>query len=127
MKTIKSTVTYTVPHWNFCNVDRFDMDATPSKQLCQFCIKTKTGYMCALYNRSLSATNGQVDKTKECCRATAGFASIIDPSAPPIINPRDLIKQTIDMYSKTVNGLINQGYPRAMAESAAKQHLLSNR
>lgn len=45
----------------------------------------------------------------------------------PTIDPTDLIKQTIDMYSNTVNGLINQGYPRVMAETAAKQHLLSNR
>lgn len=127
MKTIKSTVTYTVPHWNFCNVDRFDMDATPSKQLCQFCIKTKNGYRCALYNESLASREGLVAKTHSCCKATAGFASTVEPPALPTIDPTDLIKQTIDMYSKTVNGLINQGYPRAMAETAARQHLLSNR
>lgn len=127
MKTIKSNVTYKVPHWNFCNVDRFDMDATPSKQLCQFCIKTKTGYKCALYNESLASKEGAVAKTQGCCRATAGFASVIEPPAPPTINPLDLIKQTIDMYSKTVNDLINQGYPRAMAESAAKQYILNSK
>ena len=127
MKTIKSHVTYKVPHWNFCNVDRFDMDATPSKQLCQFCIKTKAGYRCALYDESLASKEGVVAKTQGCCRATAAYASVIEPPALPTINPRDLIKQTIDMYSKTVNELVNQGYPRAMAENAAKQHLLSNR
>lgn len=127
MKTIKSNVTYRVPHWNFCNVDRFDMDATPSKQLCQFCIKTKNGYRCALYNESLASKEGAVAKTQGCCRATAGFASVIEPPAPPTINPLDLIKQTIDMYSKTVNDLINQGYPRAMAESAAKQYILNSK
>lgn len=78
-----------------------------------------------LYDQSLLADHGQVSKTKQCCRATAGFASVIEePLQAPTIPPKDLIKQTIELYSKTVNDLLNQGYPRAMAETAAKKYIL---
>jgi hypothetical protein len=129
MKRIKSTVTYKVPHWNSCNVDRFDIDGTPSKQLCQFCIKERGGYRCALYDEMLSATGNEVVKTRQCCKATAGFPSVIEPAQPaaaPTIQPKDLMKQTIDLYSKTVNDLITQGYPRPMAEMAAKKFILES-
>ena len=133
MKRIQSTVTYTVPHWQFCNVDHFDIDATPSKQVCQFCLKTKAGYVCTLHNKPLAYDGVQIRKTDECCKATAGFASTIvaDPApvaaATPTIPPKDLIKQTIELYSKTVNGLIGQGYPRTMAELAAKKFILTSK
>lgn len=133
MKRIQSTVTYTVPHWQFCNVDRFDLDAAPSEQVCQFCVKTKAGYRCALYDQPLAFDGVQVAKTRDCCRATAGFRSTIvaDPApataATPTIPPAELIKQTIDLYSKTTNDLIAQGYPRAMAELAAKKFILTSK
>lgn len=127
MKKIKSTVTYTVPHWQFCNVDRFDMDATPSKQVCQFCIKTKGGYRCALYDQPLLSDGVQIRKLDACCKATAGFASVIEPAEVPTIPPQTIIKQTIELYSKTVNDLLTQGYPRAMAEAAAKQYILNDK
>lgn len=58
--------------------------------------------------------------------ATAGVE--IEETAPqPVVNPMDLIKQTIDIYNKTVNDLLNQGYPRAMAETVAKKYLLDNK
>lgn len=78
-----------------------------------------------LYDESLMADHGQVCKTKQCCRATAGFESVIEePLQGPTIPPRDLMKQTIELYSKTVNDLIAQGYPRSMAETAAKKFIL---
>jgi hypothetical protein len=125
MKRIKSTVTYTVPHWNFCNVDRFDIDATPSDQVCQFCIKSNKAYRCALYDQPLMSDGVQIKKLPQCCKATAGFASVIEePPQALTIPPKDLMKQTIELYSKTVNDLLAQGYPRQMAEVAAKQYLL---
>ena len=132
MKRIKSTVAYKVPNWNFCNVDRFDLDGTPSKQLCQFCQKTKAGYRCTLYDEMLSAAGNEVAKTRQCCKATAGYPSVIEPAQPattptvPTIPPKDLMKQTIELYSKTVNDLITQGYPRPMAEMAAKKFILES-
>ena len=130
MKTIKSTVAYKVPHWNYCNVDRFDIDATPSKQVCQFCIKTNEGHRCALYNAPLMSNGKQIQKLTPCVRATAGYASVIEPeesAAAPTIKPKDLMEQTIDLYSKTVNDLITKGYPRQMAEKAAKKFILDNK
>lgn len=128
MKTIKSTISYRVPHWNYCNVDRFDIDATPSKQVCQFCIKTKNAYHCVLYNQPLMSDGTQISKVRQCCRATAGFESVIEEQPQvPTIPPKDLMKQTIELYSKTVNDLIGQGYPRPMAELAAKKYLLDNK
>lgn len=125
MKTIKSTVSYRVPNWNFCNSDVIDMGATLPKELCKFCQKTKSGHRCLLYEAELSSQNGLVSKTKACCKATAGFASVIEPEAPevPTVNPRELMRQAIALYSKTVNQLIDQGYPRQIAENVAKQHV----
>lgn len=124
MKYIKSTVSYRVPHWNNCNVDRFDIDATPSKQVCQFCIKERGGYRCALYNQQLMSDGTQIKKTDKCCKATAGYPSVIEPEEAPTIPPKDLMKAAIELYNKTVNELLNQGYPRQIAEQVAKQHVL---
>lgn len=36
------------------------------------------------------------------------------------------MKQTIDLYVKTVEELVNQGYPRQIANTAAKKHVLGD-
>ena len=127
MKYIKSTVNYRVPNWNFCNVDRLDIDATPSKQVCQFCIKERSGHRCALYNQQLMSDGVQIKKLDKCCRATAGYESVIESVEAPTIQPKDLMKATIELYNKTVNDLLNQGYPRQIAEQVAKTHVLGGR
>lgn len=131
MKFIQSKVTYEVPHWNYCNVDVFDIDGTPSKQVCQFCIKTKQGHVCALYNEDLSVQGNKIAKVRACCKATAGFESIIQPKATapagPTISPKELIKQTIELYEKTTKDLVAQGYPQAMAAAAAKKYILGGK
>lgn len=128
MKTIQSKVTYTVPHWNFCNVDKFDIDGTPSKNVCQFCIKTKQGHVCALYNEDLSVQGNKIAKVRACCKATAGFESVITPKveepAVPTIPPKDLMKQTIELYDKTLKDLMAQGYPQPIAAATAKKFIL---
>ena len=48
------------------------------------------------------------------------------PPPAPTVSPKDIIKQTIDLYSKTINDLLGQGYPRNLAEQVAKQYLLDN-
>lgn len=78
-----------------------------------------------LYNRTLSVDDGLISKVRECCKATAGFESVIDSPPPtPTISPKELMKQTIAMYSKTVDELLKQGYPRPIAETVAKKHIL---
>lgn len=78
-----------------------------------------------LYDEPLSTKDGLTYKVRACCKATAGFESVIDEPPPaPTIPPKDLMKQTIELYSKTMNDLIAQGYPRPMAELAAKKYIL---
>lgn len=126
MRQIKSTVTYVVPNWNFCNSDNVIHGGEITKNTCRFCIKSKTGHHCVLYDRSLSVNDGLIYKVRACCEATAGFASAIDlPPPTPTINPKELMRHTIDLYTKTVNDLVNQGYPRSLADIAAKNGILS--
>ena len=128
MKRIQSTVSYVVPNWNFCNNDNLDIDGSMSKLTCRFCIKDKDGHHCMLYGDTLSVNGRMISKTKECCRATAGFASVIDEPPPtPTLQPKEIIKQTIAAYSKLVNDLMTQGYPKAMAETVAKKYLLGEK
>lgn len=125
MKRIKSTVSYTVPHWNFCNSDNLTATGDMTNHTCRFCIKDKSGVHCMLYDKPLAVKNDLIYKVRECCKATAGFESVIDEPPPaPTIPPKDLMKQTIELYSKTMNDLITQGYPRPMAEQAAKKYIL---
>ena len=129
MKTVSTKVTYTVPSWNFCNVDHWGIDKV-SKQTCRFCVKDRNGVRCMLHNESLSTSDGLIQKARKCCEVTAGFLVTIGPDrneAPlPTIQPKDLIKQTLDLYIKTVNKLVDQGYPRSMAETAARQYILED-
>ncbi len=78
-----------------------------------------------LYDKPLNAKGELIYKVRECCKATAGYASVIDEPPPaPTVPPKDIMKQTIELYSKTMNDLIAQGYPRPMAELAAKKYIL---
>ena len=125
MRRIQSQVTYTVPGWNFCNNDNLLPGGRLQKDVCRFCIKTKSGHRCMLYDQPLKTDGEFIDKIKDCCRATAGFASNIEEAPPtPTVDPRELIKQTIDVYNKNVKVLIRQHYPREIAEQLAKQIML---
>lgn len=127
MKRIKSTVTYKVPHWNFCNSDNLTFSAEVSDETCRFCIKDKTGCYCALYDTSLSVKDGMISKVRDCCKATAGFPSNIEPAEVPTIPPKDLMKQTIELYDKTVKDLMAQGYPQPIATATAKKYVLGGK
>lgn len=127
MKSIKSTVHYTVPNWNFCNSDNLSAAGEMTSQLCRFCIKSKAGYRCLLYDESLMTKHELIYKVRACCKATAGFESVIEPpqqEATPVIPPKELMKHTLTTYKKLVNDLVSQGYPRSMAEQAAEKSML---
>ena len=128
MKRIQSSVTYTVPNWNFCNNDNLLPGGRLQKDTCRFCIKVKGGYRCMLYDQPLKSDGEFIDKVRECCKATAGFRSEIGEAPQgPTIEPQELIKQTIELYDKTVKELVSQKYPRAIAEIVAKKHLLGSK
>lgn len=81
-----------------------------------------------MYNQTLSVNDGYISKLTACCEATAGYKSEIDDAPQvPTIPPKDIMKQTIDMYVKTVNSLMDQGYPKAMADAAARQYILGGK
>lgn len=125
MKNIKSTVTYTVPNWNYCNSDNLINGGELTRNVCRFCVKGR----CLLYDKPLSVSDQLISKTRECCKATVGFQSNIDATTPPpvpTIQPKALMKQTIELYNKTVNDLIAQGYPKQIADATAKQYVLGD-
>ena len=129
MKKIKSTVNYVVPHWNFCNSDNIINGGELTNDTCKFCVKTKTGRFCLLYEESLSVNDGLITKVRACCEATVGYPSVIDPvpPPPPVVNPKDLMKQSIDLYVKTLTELMTQGYPQPIADKVARQYVLGDK
>lgn len=128
MKKITSKISYSVPNWAFCNVDKFDIDGSMVKQTCQFCKKSKNKTECLLYNETLSVSGDFIDKTAACKRATAGFDSTIDTvQEAPKVEPKKIIKHTVDLYIKTYKSLINDGYPQQMAEMLAKELIIGGK
>lgn len=125
MKRIRSQVEYKVPHWSYCNSDSQDFDNV-GKYVCKFCKKTKGGAECLLYDCSLSTDGQFIDKTRRCIQATAGIKSTIvsdSVESRVTVEPKKIIKQAVSLYIKTFNDLLNQGYPRQMAESIAKEYM----
>lgn len=81
--------------------------------------------MCLLYDQSLSVRDGLISKVRDCCKATAGFESNIAPAPQgPTVDPKELMKHTIQLYTKTVDDLIKQGYPSPMASTVARKYVL---
>ena len=127
MKRLKSTVIYHVPSWNFCNSDIL-VNHDVGKETCRFCIKTRNGYECLLHNQQLTTFDELINKAPTCKRATAGDRATIiaeyEPQQQAAVQPKELIKHTIETYNKTLNELLKQGYPRALAEKLATQHTI---
>ena len=55
MKRVKTTVTYKVPDWEFCNCSRL---GKPTKDMCRFCVKHGKNYVCVLHNMPLDVVEG---------------------------------------------------------------------
>lgn len=130
MKRIKSNVTYLVPSWNYCNSDNL-VGGDITKEKCRFCVKDGNGYECLLHGASLTTQGEYIYKTNTCKRATCGDRATIvsehvEPQRPAV-QPKELMKQTIELYVSTMNGLLNDGYPRPLAENLAKQFILGGK
>ena len=128
MKRIKSTISYVVPHWNFCNSDNLNQYGEITNKTCSFCIKEGQIRRCALYDTRLIVDGKLIEKTEACCRATSGFKSEIVTNhvedTKHILPPKELVKSSIETYSQKLNELLTQGYPRKIAEMAAKKYTL---
>ena len=127
MRKVKFELTAKVPSWHFCNSDKSTLSMKVSSELCKFCCKEKTGYRCTLYDQWLSADRGLVNKAPACINGTGWGVTVVeheDVQDAPKIEPQQIAKAAIDMYTKTVAELQAQGYPLALAESAAKKYVL---
>ena len=117
MKRVKTVVTYKVPDWEFCNCSSF---GKPTKGACRFCVKHNKGHVCVLHNMPLDMVEGiLIKKDLACVRATAGFTSEVEDTVQ--VDPKTVLKMTLQEYRKTYKQLIAQGYPDAMADKLAQQ------
>ena len=123
MRKIKQTITYTVPSWNFCTLDVFTANGRFSKETCRFCIKSKEGYKCALYDENLHSDPTFVHKCKRCVDASAGFAAAELPDTVSV-DPKTIIAETLKQYKRIKDDLLKQGFPATMADSLATQMML---
>lgn len=115
MKKVKTTVTYRVPDGQFCNCSRLGKDK------CRFCVKHGKSYVCVLHNMPLDITEGVlVIKDTACIKATAGFSSVVEDSSIQV-DPKAVMKLTIQEYRKIYKQLLAQGIPEAMADKLAQQ------
>lgn len=123
MKRVKTTVGYKVPSWEFCNCSRL---GKPTKDTCRFCVKHGKGYVCVLHNMPLDMIEGiLVKKDMACVRATAGFTSEVEDDIQ--IDPKAVMKLTLQEYRKAYKQLIAQGYPDAMADKLAQQMIMGGK
>lgn len=126
MRKVKLNVVTKVPGWHFCNNDEIVTSVTPSQEKCKFCKKVKGGYMCILYDEYLTSSPTLVDKSPRCIEAaTQGSAEVTDSSLS--VDPKLIIKESIDGYIKHVNDLMKQGYPQVLAETVARKYMLGEK
>ena len=122
MKKVKTTVTYKVPDWEFCNCARL------GKDMCRFCVKHGKSYVCVLHNMPLDTVEGVlVKKDPACLRATAGFESVVEEETNIQVDPKAVMKMTMQEYQKIYTQLLAQGYPDTMANKLAQQMVLGGK
>lgn len=126
MRKIKLQLQYRVPSWNFCNHDDYAAAPNFSKKLCRFCVSTKHGHRCLLTDEELTSDSHFVNKTATCVRATAGYAVSADESNIQV-DPKLIMRETLQTYNKVLKGLLSQGYPQQMAETIANKYVLGDK
>lgn len=127
MRKVKTQLQFRVPSWNFCTLDDFTANGRFSKETCRFCEKTKTGHRCLLFDKTLAADENFVYKTPACINMTAGDAVTIDEPTREAIDPKLIIRETLNSYKKSVSDLKKQGYPQALAETIATKLALGEK
>lgn len=121
MKKVKTTVNYKVPDWEFCNCSKL---GRPTKDTCRFCVKHGKDYICVLHNMPLEVVEGMlVKKDTACVKATAGFSSEVEDNDIQV-DPKTVMKMTLQEYKKVYKQLIAKGYPDVMADKLAQQMVI---
>lgn len=123
MKRVKTTVNYKAPDWEFCNCSRL---GKPTKDMCRFCAKHGKDYVCVLHNMPLDVVEGTlVKKDMACIKATAGFPSEVEDTIQ--VDPKTVMKMTLQEYRNAYKQLIAQGYPDSIADKLAQQMVLGGK
>lgn len=114
-----------MPSWNYCNLDGMQPDQRITTDTCRFCVSTKAGKRCVLYDKPLMTDGKFTYKPTECIDATAGFAITADEPVPerPAVDPKIIVRETLKLYNKELGNLLSQGYPRSMAETLAMKYV----
>lgn len=124
---LTTDVTYRVPAWNYCNLVKPGTLNKPTKDMCRFCCKDGKGFRCALYNKTLDVQDTVLaKKTCECQKATAHRGSKVEDEQSISVDPKKLMKSTIQLYNKTRNQLLKQGYPASIADKLAQEYVLED-
>ena len=131
LKKVKTELTYMVPVGCYCNLNRPGTLNRPTKDLCRFCVKDGKGFRCALHNKTLDVRDTVlVLKTRDCEKALVGYRSVVEEiiidEPTPAVDPKKLMKATIQLYDKTRKQLLSQGYPSAIADKIAQDFVLEN-
>lgn len=124
MKKIKTVVTYRVPEWDMCN--HIGPGGEPSKDTCRFCVKTKSGHTCAIYNETLSSNGIEIMKTNKCIKATAMSKDTVEDDVTQDLGAavRIVKKDAIDSYHKIYTQLIKEGLSESAADKLARQLIM---
>lgn len=123
MRKVKLDLKIIVPSWNFCNEDKFTANGMESKTKCRFCVSTKKGSYCTLYDEMLASDGTFTHKTAGCIRATAGFGVEVDDTLVAV-DPKLIVRETVKTYNKTLSDLLKSGYPRNIAEQVAMEYVI---
>lgn len=129
MRNVKLDMKVRIPSWNYCTLDDFTDNGRFSKEVCRFCVKTKGGYRCVLYDENLAADANFVHKACRCIKVSAGYPDEVPPPAPPVppVEPKLIMQETLKEYKKAVLYLRSQGYPQGMAETLAEKSVLGGK
>lgn len=123
MRKIKVNLKFVVPSWNYCNHDSATASLRPSKEICRFCHKDKFGYRCTLFDENLSADANFIYKVPTCIDATAGFATTVEEQQQAT-DLKSLLRGAIE---QRVEELVQQKYPRTLAETVALKEILEDK
>ena len=126
MRKIKVDLQCKVPSWNYCNCDDPTPDQRYSKERCRFCVSTKQGHYCTLYDTPLAADKNWIYKPDKCIKATAGYSVSVEDETAPSVDPKLIMRETLKSYNKMVKDLMSQNYPRSMAETIATKYILED-
>lgn len=126
MKKITTTVTHRVSDGQYCNLSPTRYKNFPIEQRCRFCTNVgKSTFVCVMHNLPLVVEEGcLIRKAPQCLRNMFQRGLTVTEPDVPQINPKELMKWTMDEFDKIYKNLLTAGYPDALAMKTAREHVL---